>query len=64
MSPEELREKLAPLSAGLGAILLVAALVDSSIKKGPAWLPVAFLSAGVVLILLYAVFRPDEVRKA
>ncbi len=64
MNSEELREKLAPLSAGLGIILLVAALVDSSVKKGPTWLPIALLSSGVVLVLLYAVFRPDEVRKA
>ncbi len=56
--------KAAPWVAGLGILLLLGSFVVYTLKKGPNWLPLALLGAGVVLVLSYALFRPDEVRRA
>ena len=60
----DISRKAAPWVAGLGVLLLLGAFVVYTLKEGPNWLPLALLGAGVVLILSYALFRPDEVRRA
>lgn len=59
-----MRERMSSLAlpiAGVGVVLLLAALLIRWLAVGPQWLPTALAIGGVILVVLYPILRPQEV---